>query len=152
MARGLRILYSNFKFRPICIALLIIAVLFWIDNQSNPRKIFVPPDPDFQKILEHLESVKLRSNYSKLVYITRMISNDLPPIHFEDQTYLNTKTILGNEELPSNFRYAYASGSILTTSFCRHCAVTPHMFSARCLSCNFLAKDFLKWSIPLIGS
>ena len=128
MARGSLILCSKYKFR-FFLALLIITVLFWTNNQFNPQPMLVPQDPISQQIPEDLESIDLKSNYSKMVYITRMISNDLPPIHFADQTYLNTKTILENEELPSNFRLRTLNLAFLTTFLRRHLAVTIQMRS-----------------------
>ena len=45
--------------------------------------------------------------------VTRIISNDLPPLHGETQTYLNTKLILEREKLPSDFERIWILNSIL---------------------------------------
>ncbi len=39
----------------------------------------------------------------KTVVVVRILSNDLPPLHGEQQTYLNTETILKREQLPPGF-------------------------------------------------
>ena len=40
----------------------------------------------------------------KTVVVVRILSNDLPPLHGEQQTYLNTETILKHEQLPPGFK------------------------------------------------
>ena len=37
------------------------------------------------------------------VIIARILGNDLPPLHYEHQTYINMKFIIDNERLPDNF-------------------------------------------------
>ena len=45
--------------------------------------------------------------------IVRLLSNDLPPLHSENQTFLNTKFIIENEKLPENFYRLWIFHSII---------------------------------------
>ena len=46
-------------------------------------------------------------------YIARVLSNDLPPLHSENQTLLNTELILNQEKLPSDYRRSWVVHSIV---------------------------------------
>ena len=45
--------------------------------------------------------------------IVRYLSNDLPPLHSENQTFLSTKIIVENEKLPKNFYRLWILHSII---------------------------------------
>ncbi|XP_063720224.1 uncharacterized protein LOC134846762 [Symsagittifera roscoffensis] len=100
-------LLSSFAARVIFVsALLMLNLLYWV-RLDTPRKdigqpLVVKMSRDFKS--SFIQPEKIEGSRQKLIYLTRIISNDLPPMHFEDQTYLNTKAILNHEPLPSNFR------------------------------------------------
>ncbi len=45
--------------------------------------------------------------------VVRYLSNDLPPLHGKDQTYINTETILKEEELPLGFERLWILSGIV---------------------------------------
>ena len=56
------------------------------------------------KKLKPKEVTTSQPKVSKPVVIARVLGNDLPPLHHEYQTYLNTKYILDREKLPDEYQ------------------------------------------------
>ena len=53
---------------------------------------------------------------SKSVVVARILSNDLPPLHGDRQTYLNSRFILQHEILPPDFKRLWILNSIVNKS------------------------------------
>ena len=65
---------------------------------------------DVVKLLVNGSSLYSRSEFSTII---RLLSNDLPPLHSQRQTYLNTELILKREKLPTGFKRLWILKSIV---------------------------------------